>query len=157
MSTTTATKARTLKNVLNDANPNDLPDALAQADVGTLLYPLKRTFTGLTGAATFDLTAIDGSGETAGASNPNRLPVLACRSLRVTAATTANTVGSYALTDTGGTATSPTASTVCGLAKISDDGKSITFPTADVTAFTIQYIPRMLSTTQLDADFAPNS
>ena len=60
----------------------------------------------------------------------------------VTAATTANTVGSYHLTDSGGTVLTPTASANIGLAKISDDGSTLTFPTSDVTAFVIEYLPR---------------
>lgn len=144
---------RTVRVVLNDANPNDIPDALHKVQLGTVLYPLKRTFTGLTAAAAFDLTAIDGTGETAGAGNPNRLAALLVGPLRVTASGTANSVGSYAISDTGGTPVSPTAGANVGLATISDDGKTITFPTT-VTAFTIQYIPRVLSAAQLDADFA---
>lgn len=151
----TSTANRTLRVVLDEANANDVPAALQQLRLGTVFTPLKRTFTGLTGAAAFDLTAIDGSGETAGAANANRLPAAHVRTLRVTAATTANTVGSYVMTDAAGTATSPTASTIVGLAKISDDGKTITFPTADVTAFIIEYFPLTLSTTQMAALFAP--
>jgi hypothetical protein len=151
----TVTQIDSLKFALDRASPNNIDDLLRLVRMGTLLYPLKRTFTGLTGAATYNLTSLDATGETAGVSNPNRLAVLACRSLRVTAATTANTVGSYILTDIGGTLLSPTASTVTGHARISDDGTTISFITADVTAFTIQYIPRTLSAAQMDALFPP--
>lgn len=149
-STTTAT--RTLQQVINEANPNELADVLSQLDLGTVFAPLKRTFTGLTAAAAFDLTAIDGSGETAGATNPLRLPANLVRSLRVTASGTANSVGSYVVSDASGTPTSPTASTIVGLATISDDGKTITFPTT-VTAFVIAYMPRTLSAAQMAAAF----
>lgn len=150
----TLTFNRTLRIGLNDANPNTVDDLLAQIDIGTMLFPLKRTFTGLTAAAAFDLTLIDGTGETTGVGNPNRLAANTVRTLRVTASGTANSVGSYVLTDSAGTATSPTASTIVGLALISDDGKTVTFPTT-VTAFVITYHPRVVSDAQLAALFPP--
>ncbi len=154
MSTTT-TRTRSVRDVLDSANPNDLPDALRKIKLGTMLYPLKRAFTGLTAAAAFDLTAIDGTGETTGAGNPNRLGALAVKTLRVITTGTAASVGSYIVGDTGATPTLPTggASAGVGIATISDDGKTITFPNT-VTAFTIAYIPLVLSTTDLDAAFA---
>jgi len=138
MSTTTVLP--TLQNTLDKGI--DVPGAAQAMGLGTMLTPLKRAFTGLTAAGTFDLTAIDGTGETVGASNPNRLPLLALRSLRVTAATTASTAGSYVLTDAGGATLTASTHTVVGACLISDDGKTITFPTADVTAFVIEYIPQ---------------
>lgn len=150
----TSTKKLSTQAVLDRSNPNDMPAALALAQMGTRLAPLKRTFTGLTAAAAFDLTAIDGTGETTGAANPNRLAAATVRNLRCTASGTANSVGSYIVSDAGGTAVSPTAGANVGIALISDDGKTITFPTT-VTAFTIQYEPRTLSATQMAADFAP--
>lgn len=152
----TATTTRSTKVVLDEANPSEIADGLRKLQLGTVFNPLKRTFTGLTAAAAFDLTAIDGSGETTGASNPLRLPANIVRSLRCTASGTANSVGTYVVSDAAGTATSPTASTVAGIALISDDGKTITFPTT-VTAFIISYLPRTLSTAQLAADFAPST
>ncbi len=153
----TTTKVRSLQFVLDEGNPSEIAAALQQLKLGTIFAPLKRTFTGLTGAASYDLTALDASGETAGVANANRLPAAHVRTLRVTAATTANTVGSYIVTDASGTATSPTASTVVGIAKLSDDGKTLTFPTADVTAFIIEYIPLTLSAAQMAAVFAPST
>jgi hypothetical protein len=152
----TTTTTRSVKVVLDEANPNETDDALRKLQLGTVFSPLKRTFTGLTAAAAFDLTLIDGSGETAGVANPNRLPANLVRSLRCTASGTANSVGSYVISDAAGTATSPTASTVAGIALLSDDGKTVTFPTT-VTAFIISYMPRTLSTAQLAADFAPST
>lgn len=137
----TATAARSIKDVLDKGIAAEIFDAIALIKLGTMLTPLKRTFTGLTAAAAFDLTAIDGTGETTGATNPKRLAALAVGALRVTASGTANSVGSYAVSDVGGTPLSPTASANVGLATISDDGKTLTFPTT-VTAFTVQYIPR---------------
>jgi hypothetical protein len=132
----------TLQNQLNNALPEELPDILRLMQLGNMLTPLKRTFTGLTASGTADLTAIDGTGETTGAGNPNRVAALAVKTLRVTAATTSTTVGSYGVTDAGGTTVTASTSSVMGICKISDDGKTITFPTADVTAFVIEYIPQ---------------
>jgi len=147
----TATSVDTLKNAADQAEPGDLPDAFRLMKIGTMLTPLKRTFTGLTAAAAFDLTAIDGTGETVGASNANRVPALAITTLRVTASGTANSVGSYAVSDTGATPVTPTAGANVGLATISDNGKTVTFLTT-VTAFVIEYVPR--SNTDMTARFA---
>lgn len=140
----TKTFTPTLQQQLNKANPNNVADLLRQVALGDILAGFKRTFTGLTAAGTFDLTAIDGTGETVGVGNPNRRALLALKSLRVTAATTATTVGSYGLTDSGGNTVTAATHTVLGICLISDDGKSITFPTADVTAFVIEYVPAAL-------------
>jgi len=137
----TATETQTLQKVMDQGVPGQVESALQKAKLGTMLTPLKRAFTGLTAAAAFDLTAIDGTGETTGASNPKRLAALAVGTLRVTASGTANSVGSYAIGDTGATPVSPTAGANVGLATISDDGKTLTFLTT-VTAFIIEYIPR---------------
>jgi|SRR5580765_2227357 len=137
----TLTAVPTLQQKLDTATPNDLADLLALVKLGTMLAPLKRAFTGLAASASFDLTTIDGTGEVVGASNPNRLAALSVTALRCTASGTGNTVGSYAMTDTGGATVSPTAGANLGVAKLSDDGKTITFPTT-VTGFTIEYIPR---------------
>lgn len=140
---TTLTETQTYQTALDKANPNLLADLLAAMKLGTLLTPLKRTFTGLTAAASFDLTAIDGTGETTGASNPNRLAALSVTTLRVTSETSGTDgTGSYVVTDVDGTMLDPTNSTAAGVARISDDGTTITFPEADVTGFVITYIPR---------------
>lgn len=76
------TKERTLQEVLDEANPNELEEAVRYVKLGTTLFPLKRSFTGLASATAFDLTAIDATGETAGKANPNRLAALMIRSLR---------------------------------------------------------------------------
>lgn len=153
----TSTTSRSTKVVLDEANPNEVADGLRKLALGTVFAPLKRTFTGLTAAATYNLTLLDASGETAGVANPNRLAANLIRSLRVTAATTANSVGSYAITDVAGTVLTPTAGANVGLARISDDGTTLTFATADVTAFIVSYMPRTLSATQMAADFAPST
>lgn len=148
MSDVTTSVTDTVQAELDKADPNTLADVLRLIKLGTMLTPLKRTFTGLTSAAAFDLTAIDGTGETAGASNPNRLALLDCRTLRVTAG--AATAGSRALTDAGGTPGAPGANGP-GVATISDDGKTITFE-AGVTGFVIEYVPR--ASTSMTAQWA---
>lgn len=140
-----------LQSALDKANPNELADLLRKVKLGTVLTPLKRTFTGLTAAASYDLTALDASGETVGAANPKRLAMLALLNLSVVTATTASCQGVYVLADPAQTKISATNKTVVGVAWISDDGKTLTFPTADVTAFTIEYLPRA-STDMATAD-----
>lgn len=135
----TTSVATTLQKALDRANLSNLDACLAKAKLGTMLTPLKRTFTGLTAAAAFDLTAIDGTGETAGAGNEKRLAALSVTTLRVTAVGT-GALGTRIMTDTGGTALAGDA-TSPGVAKLSDDGKTITFE-GTVTAFVITYIPR---------------
>jgi hypothetical protein len=153
---TTTTKLLTVRDVLDEANPNDVDDALRRAKLGTTLRPLKRTFTGLTAAGEFDLTALDASGETTGVSNRNRLAALHVTTLRVTTETTGtDATGSYQITDASGTGLNPLNSTVVGLAKLSDDGKTITFLSTDVTGFVIEYVPRILQGSEWDASFTP--
>lgn len=146
----TTTINRTLRYAINEGQPNDMFDLLALMELGTAFFPLKRTFSGLTAATSFDLTLIDGTGETVGVGNVNRLAANVVRSLRVTASATAASVGSYVTSDAAGTATSPATSTIAGIALLSDDGKTITFLTT-VTAFVISYLPRVLSDAQLAA------
>lgn len=157
--TTTATSKRSLKTVLDEANPNELADALRKALLGTLLTPLKRVFTGLTAAAAFDLTAIDATGETTGVNNPNRLPALVVQALEgVSESSGTASKGTYVIgVHAVSTTIDPTNSTVAGVATLSDDGKTITFPEADVTGFTIIYLPRTVSAAQMAADFAPQT
>lgn len=149
----TSTTPRSFKVVADEANPETLADVAKLLKLGTTLSVLKRTFTGLTAAATYNLTTLDASGETVGAANANRLPAFIIRSLRVTAATTANTVGSYAVTDVAGTVLTPTAGANVGLARISDDGTTLTFATADVTAFIVEYMPLVVSAASMAANF----
>lgn len=153
MSTTTITKPRTVQAVLDEANPNEMSDALRKAKLGTVLAPLKRAFAAQAAAAAFDLTQIDATGETAGAANPNRLAALIVSTLRVTGGAAA--AGPRIITDTGGAAAGP-GTGIIGIAKISDDGKTITFD-ANVTDFVIEYVPRVLDATAMAADFAPTT
>ncbi len=152
----TTTIAPTIQLALDKANPNQVADLLRKIKLGTMLTPLKRTFTGLTAAAAFDLTLIDGTGETpANSNNVNRMAALLVGTLRVTASGTAGSVGTYQVSDTGGTPLVPPggASAAVGVATISDDGKTITFPNT-ITAFVIEYLPRAYtSLTSTDAAF----
>lgn len=144
---TTATKTLTLRDELDKANPNTLADALRRVGLGKMLSVIKAVFVGLATGASYDITtaaskaAATITGITLGIGE--NLPAIGrVLSLRVTAATTATVVGSYAITDKDGTVLTPATSSVVGLAKISDDGKSLTFASADVTAFVLEYIPR---------------
>jgi hypothetical protein len=135
----TVTAQTTLKTALNTARPEQLADIARQMQLGTMLAPLKRAFTGLASGTTHILTALDATGEVVGASNPNRLAALCVNSLRAVTGTTF--VGTYAVSDVGGTVVTPATSTLVGVATLSDDGRTLVFPGA-ITAFTITYIPR---------------
>lgn len=142
--TTTANK--TMQQVLNGANLNWLPTLLQTMKLGNMLSPVKVTVTGLTAAVAIDITttAFRDAATISGLDRESAdvLPaILSVKTLRVTASGTANSVGSYVVSDASGTAVSPTAGANVGLALLSDDGTTLTFPTT-VTAFVIEYIPR---------------
>lgn len=130
--------------ILNQAEPNELADALRKIGFGDMLdQPVVRTFTGLTAAAAFDLTTIDGTGETVGPANVLRRGAHCVLSARITASGTAGSLGTYLVSpDQGVTKIIPPggASVAVGIATISLDGKTITFPNT-VTAFVIAYVP----------------
>lgn len=119
----TATKVNTIKEVANSGNLNQLANVMAKAQLGNMLQPVKLTKTGLTAAASFDITSA------ALGSNP---AIGSIQTLRVTAGAAA--AGHRNVTDAGGT---PAAT----LATISDDGKTLTFE-ANVTGFVLTYTPR---------------
>lgn len=79
----TKTKERTQQEVLDEAEPLDIAIAMRRVKLGTVLSPLKRVFTGLGSATSFDLTAIDGTGETVGPSNVKRLAATIVSALRI--------------------------------------------------------------------------
>ena len=139
----TVSVATTFKSALNAARPGQLEDIFAKMKLGTMLTPLKRVFTGLTASATTDLTALDATGETVGAANPNRLPALVIMYLRLDASGTAASIGNYIVGPPTSTLLVPPggANVAVGVARISDDGKVITWPNT-ITGFTIQYIPQ---------------
>jgi hypothetical protein len=135
----------TTRREMDAGNTNTLGSCASKAKLGTFMTQVKVVAAGLTAAASFDITTaafkalstINGIDLNTGENLPAMGRVL---TLRVTASGTANSVGSYGLTDTGGTAVSPTAGANMGIAKISDDGKTLTFLTT-VTAFTLYYFP----------------
>jgi len=148
----TTTLLNKTRDVLDKADPGKVSDVFRNMKLGTMLAPLKRVFTGLTAAASFDLTAIDGTGETAGAANQARTAVLNLNYLRVDASGTAASVGNYIVGPPTSTLLVPPggANVAVGVARISDDGKTITFPNT-ITGFTISYIPR--SAVDVEAKF----
>ena len=142
----TLTANKTMQQVLNGANLNWLPTVLQKMKLGNMLSPVKVSVTGLTAASAIDITTTTfrGAATISGLDRETAdlLPqILAVKTLRVTASGTANSVGSYGVSDAGGTAVSPTAGANMGIALLSDDGRTLTFPTT-VTAFVIEYIPR---------------
>jgi len=160
---TTTTKTQTVQDILKLANPNLVADVLRMLGLGFLFAPIKVVVTAITASATFDITTaafgadaavtitgVDALGAGEG------LPALgALRTLRVTASATAASLGTYILSDAGGTALIPPggADLAVGIALISDDGKTITFPNT-VTGFVLGYQARpAVAMTDLFADF----
>lgn len=144
----TTTAVQTLRDILNLADPNTVADALRRIKLGNMASVIKITVTGLTASATPDITTaeVKAAAVVAGITlaSDELLPAIGqVVSLRVTASGTATSVGTYGITDAGGTAIVPPggASAAMGIAEVSDDGKVITFPNT-VTAFVLQYIPR---------------
>lgn len=144
MSTTTADI--TLQQIINRSNLNQLAAALSKVKLGNVLGSVKITVASLTATAT---PVVTGSAVRAAATisgldrdtNDNLPAIQTVKTLRVTTSGTANSVGSYAVSDAGGTALTPTAGANVGLALLSDDGTTLTFPTT-VTGFVLEYVPR---------------
>ena len=137
---TTVTATQTIKSTLDAASPNQAWDAMRKTKIGTMLRGKKVALTGLTSAASFDITTIDDPDDTT-----VKLPsILSLNILRVTAGTA---TGRRDISDAADT---PTAT----LATLSDDGKTITFE-AVVTAFIIHYVPA--SAEDLDSIFLNNT
>jgi len=152
----TTTVRPTVGAALDKANPNLLADLLHKVKLGTMLAPLKRTFT-IGASATADLTALDATGEVTGAANPNRLAALSVTALRIVASGTAASVGAYVVSDVGATPLTTNTGARVGIATLSDDGKTITFPNT-VTGFVVEYMPRSsidLTTVDLALDGSP--
>lgn len=143
----TTTNIQTYQAALNSANPNELADVLRSMAFGYTQSPVKAVFAALTGAATYNITSATlKAGLTSNAgivlAKGENLPAIGnVKTLRITAATTATVVGSYVVTDAGGTTVTAATSSAVGLAKLSDDGTTLTFPSADVTAFVLEYFP----------------
>ena len=126
----TTTADKTLAGVVNDANPNNIADALAKVKLGTLLTPQTRE---IVQASSVDVIL-----------DP---PALGPAS--VTARVTAGTAlaGVYRVTDAAGTAVD---SATLGVATLSADGATLTFDAA-VTELVVDYIPR--SAVDMTSDF----
>ncbi len=158
--TTSITK--TLRSSLNNANANELSATLQRLKVGDALSPVKVTFAALSAAAAIDITtaaskaAATITGLATLLSGENLPAINLVRTLRVTASGTAGSLGTYIVSDAGGTAIVPPggAGAAVGVALLSDDGKTITFPNT-VTAFVLEYMPR--PAVSLDTEYAAST
>lgn len=123
-----ATSTQTLKDMLNQSNPNDLADALKQVQLGDVLTPVEHDTGTISATATITLP---GNG------------ALLVQSARVVTSGTAASVGTYLVGDSGSTPALPAggASAGAGVASSSADGTTITFPNT-VTRVVVKYIPR---------------
>jgi hypothetical protein len=159
----TVTFLDTLQNELNNGNPTSVANIIKLMQLGTMLSPIKVTSGTITATAAPVITsaAFYAGATVTGVPAANEEPaeatlpaILVVRTLRVTASGTAASVGSYIVSDAGGTPTLPTggASAGVGIATLSDDGTTITFPNT-VTAFVLEYVAR--SATDLQTAFAP--
>jgi hypothetical protein len=155
----TTTKTKTLRDELNTGNPNTLGALARKMKLGDMLSPIKVTVTGLTAASAIDVTtaAVKAAAVVAGVTleTGENLPAIGhVVNLRVAASGTAASVGTYGVTDDGGTAIVPPggASAAMGIAKLSDDGKTLTFPNT-ITGFVLTYWPRSATamTTKFDS------
>lgn len=144
---TTTSADVTKQQELNRGRPDKVATVFQAMKLGNMLAgSVKVVAAALSPAATFDITtaAVRSASTITGLdreSSDNLPPIMVVKTLRVTASGTANSVGSYIVSDAGGTALTPTAGANVGIALLSDDGKSLTFPST-VTAFTIEYVPR---------------
>ena len=158
----TTTKTPTIQGEYNNGVIGNIADLNRTVKLGDMLTEIKVVVTALTATATPDITsaAVKAAGVITGSraleSGENLPPIGEVISLRVAASGTANSVGSYGVTDDGGTAVSPTAGANMGIAKLSDDGKTITFPST-VTAFTIRYRPRCPAGVTMTQEFPTRS
>jgi hypothetical protein len=158
MSTTTS-KVSTFQRLLAKMDLNILADLFRKMKFGRTLGPVKVTVSGLTASAAPDITsaAVKAAGTIVGMdleTGENLPPIGRVISLRVVASGTAASLGTYGVTDTGGTAIIPPggASAAMGIAKLSDDGTTLTFPNT-VTGFVLVYYPRIAVAMTDDSDF----
>lgn len=113
----------TLKELLNAADPNRLPNLLALIALGTM-FEVSEVDTG-TVSATNDVTLPGGA--------------LTIQSIRVVSSGTAGAVGCYIAGDAGATAVNPAgANTQPGVAKLSADGTTLTFAST-ITRAIVRY------------------
>jgi len=135
---TTTTKARTLKDELDLANPNTLADALRQVAVGSLLTPVggaEVTLGALASTVTLDP------------------PALAILSLEVTDVTAGSgAVGARIISSLP--AVAPHAAGVPGVANLSADGATLTFE-GTILKYKCTYLPK--PATDLDDNFVSSA
>lgn len=135
---------RELRDILDNANLNELATALQKVKLGRRLSSVKVVVSGLTATATPDITsaAVLAAATVTGLNlaSGERLPAIeTVKTLRVTAVGTGAT-GPRVVTDAGGTAVAPS-SGIAGVALLADAGTTLTFE-GTVTGFVIEYIPR---------------
>ena len=128
---TTTSADVTKQQELNRGKPDKIATVFQAMKLGNMLAgSVKVTAAALAPAATFDITtaAVRAASTISGLdreSSDNLPPIMVVKTLRVTASGTANSVGSYIVSDAAGTALSPTAGANVGIALLSDDGKSV--------------------------------
>jgi hypothetical protein len=157
----TGTKTRTRRGALNQGDLNDIANALKLIKAGNALSVVKVVVGAITATATPDITsaavkaAATITGLDALQTGENLPPIGQVVSLRVVASGTGASLGTYGVSDAGGTAIVPPggAGAAMGIALLSDDGKTLTFPNT-ITQFTIQYIPRAEN---IGNEFAPKT
>lgn len=126
----TTTADKTLADVVDDANPNNLADALRLVKMGQMMTPQKR--------------AISQASDTDVILDP---PALGPASVTARVTGGAALAGVYRATDEGGT---PVDSATLGVATLSADGTTLTFAAA-LTDVVVDYIPR--SDSDINGDF----
>ena len=146
------TRTNDARREMDKGNLSTTADIARLAKLGTMMTKLKAVVSGLTAAAAVDITTAatlaaatvtNAQGTSLPLDTGETLPPIGqVVSLRVTASATAGSLGTYGITDAGGTAIVPPggAGAAMGIAKLSDDGKTITFPNT-VTGFVLEYIP----------------
>jgi len=116
---------KTLGSELSLADPDTLPDALRQVDLGNMLK-----------IKSYDSGVISGTDHVV-------LPeaALFVHSARIVSATTASKVGTYLVTpDLGVTKLTAGTSGAVGIATLGADGKTITFEATDATQVVVEYV-----------------
>lgn len=145
-----STKPQTLEEALKRANPNNIADMLKLLDVSKLFAPIKITVASLGAVAAVDITSPAVKAAITELLGIGALPdgaflpaIGSVLSLRVTASGTAASLGTYGISDAGGTPIVPPggAGLAMGIATLSNDGKTLTFPNT-ITGFVLAYTPR---------------
>lgn len=150
----TTTAPRTNKQVLTEAPPAEIADALRHADLGNMFTPIEVDSGTISAVAAVPLTGtVVGSSPTRTVAADAALAVL---SAHVVTSDTAASVGHYLCSDSAATPLLPPggANTAVGIASVqrNADGsiKTVTFPNT-VTRVVFQYLPAPAK--RLDANF----